>query len=279
MLKDRLTNGLLWSSGSLAILLLLLIIGFTVQESLPFFNSIETNDLFNANQWSPAKNEWNFWPMLVGSVLLGLGAITLATPIAICTAVSLRALLPRAVAVLFRRGLELAAGIPTVVFGFWGLVTIVPIIAELQQPGASLLAGILILALMVIPTITLLADQALAALPQHYTSSAQALGIHPLRSAWLVLVPAARRGIGIGVALSLARALGETMTVMMVCGNLVQVPTSIFEPVRALTANIALEMGYAMDTHRAALFASGLLLTMLTGALAITAGRMEFRRG
>lgn len=278
MLKDRITTAILWSSGSLAALLLVIIIGFTLKEAAPFFNATSLTQLSHSDTWTPSANQWNLWPMAVSSLFLGLGAIVLATPIGICTAVSLRYMLPRPAAVTLRRGLEVAAGIPTVIFGFWGVVTIVPIIKTIQQPGASLLAGIVILTLMIIPTLILLCDQAFAALPKHYRQSARALGIHPLNAAWVIMLPAARRGISIGVALSLARALGETITVVLVCGNIVQIPGNVFEPVRALTANIALEMDYALDAHRAALFASGLLLTLLTGALAVTAGRFEYRR-
>lgn len=276
-MPDRLLNGLLWACGSLTALLLLVIISFTVMETWPFFDSVRTADITNSERWSPTNNQWRFWPMLLGSLLLGLGATIIATPLALLMVIALRYQLPNAIAVIGRRCLELAAGIPTVVFGFWGLVTLVPLIAAWQQPGLSLLAGMVVLALMIIPTIALLADNALANCSDNYQRSAAALGMHPVHAAWLVMVPAAKRGIGIGVVLGLARALGETITVVLVTGNIVQVPDSVFAQVRALTANIALEMEYAVDEHRAALFASGLLLVMLTGLLAAIASRLELR--
>lgn len=275
MKRDAFINALLWGSGSLVTGLLLVIIGFTVSESSPFlFNNISSG-AWQFDRWAPSEQQWNLWPMLLGSIVVGMGAILLATPLALFSVVALRYQMPSLIGRIGRRMIELAAGIPTVVFGFWGLVTLVPLIAQIQQPGASLLAGIVILALMILPTTALLMDQALAALPDQYQRSAQALGIHPITAAWRILVPAAKRGIGIGTALGLARALGETMAVMMVCGNIVQVPDSLFAPIRTLTANIALEMAYAMDTHRAALFVSGVLLTLLTGVLALCAGAME----
>ena len=151
----------------------------------------------------------------------------------------------------------------------------VPLIGQFEPPGASLLAGILILTLMIVPTVALLSDAALDALPRSYAQGAAALGLGPWATATRVLLPAARGGVATGVMLAAARALGETMAVLMVCGNVVRVPDSVFDPVRTLTANIALEMAYAADDHRAALFVSGLLLTVLVSVLVLLAHRLD----
>ena len=171
--------------------------------------------------------------------------------------------------------LELLAGIPSVVYGLWGLVVLVPIIQGWQPPGASVLAGILVLALMIVPTVALFADAALRQVPMHLISAAAALGMRRWTITTKVMLPAARHGIGAGVMLAFGRALGETLAMVMVCGNIVQVPASLFDPVRTLTANIALEMAYAQGAQRSALFASGLALlalVILTSGLARRAG-------
>jgi len=169
------------------------------------------------------------------------------------------------------RMIELLAGIPSVVYGFWGLVVLVPQIAEIQPPGPSLIAGILILTIMILPTIALMADASLANVPQQYLRAAAALGLPRWATIWNVVFPAAKSGLFTGVILETGRAIGETMAILMVCGNVVQIPSSIFDPIRTLTANIALEMAYALGDHRAALFVSGLVLMAMIVALAVSA--------
>ena len=165
---------------------------------------------------------------------------------------------------------------PSVVFGFWGLLVLVPWIARLAPPGASVLAGMLVLALMILPLVALTADAALAQVPQQYLRGAAAMGLSRWGTIRKITLPVAMPGILSGVVLQTGRALGETMAVLMVSGNVVQVPSSWFQPVRTLTANIALEMSYAVDQHRTALFVSGLLLLILTIVLVVIADR--FRR-
>lgn len=205
--------------------------------------------------------------MLVGTLGAAGGAILLAAPLGIGSALFCHYYAPPSLARLYRRVIELLAGIPSVIYGLWGLMVLVPLIRQLEPPGPSLLAGILILALMILPTIALLADAALAGIPREYIQGAAALGFSRFSLIWRIALPAAKSGIGAGVLLGIMRALGETMAVLMVCGNVVQVPGSLFEPIRTLTANIALEMAYAMGDHRSALFVSGLLLMALVMAL------------
>jgi len=166
----------------------------------------------------------------------------------------------------------LLAGIPSVVFGFWGLTTLVPLINQLHPPGASLLAAILVLTLMILPTITLTAYSALMAVPVEFLRNAAALGLSRWGMIHGVAFPAARAGIVAGIILAMGRAIGETMAVLMVAGNVVQYPDGLFDPIRTLASNIVLEMAYAMGDHRAMLFVSGLLLMLMLMMLSGMAG-------
>ena len=167
----------------------------------------------------------------------------------------------------YRRLIELLAGIPSVVYGFWGLVVLVPLIGAIHPPGPSLLAGIVILTIMILPTIALMADASLANIPQQYLRGAAALGLPRWATIRGVVFPAAKSGLFTGIILETGRAIGETMAILMVCGNVVQTPHSLFDPIRTLTANIAIEMAYALGDHRAALFVSGLVLMGMIAAL------------
>jgi phosphate transport system permease protein len=201
--------------------------------------------------------------MLLGTLLTTLGSIILAAPLGILSAVFCQFYAPPILAVIYRGLIQLLAGIPSVVYGFWGLVVLVPLINKLHPPGASLLAGILILSAVVLPTITLIADASLSKVPQSYLQGAAALGLSRWGTIAKIVFPAAKSGLIASLILATARAIGETMAVMMVCGNVVAIPNSIFAPIRTLTANIALEMAYAAGDHRRALFASGLLLMLI----------------
>jgi len=161
----------------------------------------------------------------------------------------------------------LLAGIPSVVYGFWGLVTLAPLVRQWHPPGVSLLTAILVLTLMILPTVALTVDAALAAVPVIHLRAAAALALSRWGMIRAVILPQARSGIASGMLLAAGRALGETMAVLMVAGNVVQQPHSLFDSVRTLTANIALEMAYAMGDHRAALFVSGLALLLMVLAL------------
>lgn len=201
-------------------------------------------------------------------------ALVLAAPVAVLLAAWLRYFAPR-----LRRpvlaGVELMAGIPSVVYGLWGMLVLVPWINQWVPPGASWLAGSLVLGLMIVPLALLVTDAALGQLPLRYQRAGEALALSRVGMLRRVLLPRAAPGIVGGVVLQFGRALGETMAVLMVCGNVVQWPDSVFAPVRTLTANIALEMAYATGDHRVALFASGLLLIAVTGLLLMASWRLR----
>jgi phosphate transport system permease protein len=248
-------------------LIVLLILFFLLQESLPFLQTIGVSRFFKDPGWHPVSGEYNLLPMLWGSLLATAGSVLLATPLGILSAVFCQYYAPAPIAQVYRRLIELLAGIPSVVYGFWGLVVLVPLIGQLHPPGPSLLAGILILSIMILPTIALVADASFAAIPPEYLRGAAALGLGRWATVYGVVLPAAKAGLMTGIILETGRAIGETMAVLMVCGNVVQVPESLFTPMRTLTANIALEMAYAVGDHRAALFVSGLVLMGLVVVL------------
>lgn len=254
---------LLWILRGFAALsgtIVLLIVFFLGTESWPALARVPITRFFSDPSWHPAQGLYNLAPMLWGTLFAMAGSVLIATPLGLLSAVFCRFYAPKPVARIYRGLIELLAGIPSVVYGFWGLVVLVPLIAKIRPPGPSLLAGILILAIMILPTVALMADASLANVPQPYLQGAAALGFSRSGMIWRVVFPAAKSGLFTGVILETGRAVGETMAVLMVCGNVVKIPASVFDPVRTLTANIALEMAYALGGHRSALFVSGLLL-------------------
>jgi len=281
--RSRADGFLVWSLRASALVagaIVLLIVGFVVWEAVPALEHIGPSRFLADESWHPTEGLYNLLPMLSGTLLVTAGAVLVATPLGVLSAIFCNFYAPGLVARYYRRLIELLAGIPSVVYGFWALVTLVPIIARLEPPGTSLLAGIAILSLMILPTVTLIADSSIARTPEEYRRGAAALGLTRWATVSRVVLPAARPGIVAGVFLATARAIGETMAVLMVCGNVVQIPGSLFDPMRTLTANIALEMAYAMGDHRSALFVTGLALFLMivilvTGAEVASKGRVR----
>jgi phosphate transport system permease protein len=250
-------------------MVVLFIISFLFLEALPALKEIGPLRFFNDASWHPTDGAFNLAPMLLGTFLVTLGALVLAAPLGILSAIFIHYYAPPALGRVYRRLLGLLAGIPSVVYGFWALVVLVPIIGWIHPPGPSLSAGILILALMILPTIALLADASLTNIPPQTLQGAAALGLSRWGTVTGVALPAAKAGLTTSIILATGRALGETMALLMVSGNVVQVPLSLFDPIRTLTANIALEMAYAMGNHRSALFVSGLVLMAIITALVL----------
>ena len=244
--------------------LVLLIIGFLVWKAWPAVTVIGLSRFVADDAWTPTGGGFSLFAMAAATLAVTLGAVALAGPLGVASALFSRYYAPRGVAAVYRRGVELLAGIPSVVFGFWGLVTLVPLIARWGGgAGASLLAAVLVLALMVLPTVALLSESALNAVALDQRRGAAALGLGTWASLWRVVLPAALPGLASAVLLAAMRAVGETMAVLMVAGNVVRLPGDPLAPVRVLTANIALEMGYAHGDHRTALFFSGVVLLAL----------------
>lgn len=264
--SDRALAAALAGLSAACAALLLLLLGFLVGESLPVLEHWRA--FFSSEGWYPLEGRFGLLPMLWATLAAAAGALMLAAPLGLASAIFVVFYAPPLIARFYRLVLNLLAGIPSVVFGLWGLTVLVPLIARWQPPGASLLAAILVLTLMILPTVAVTAIAALASVPRATLAGAVALGMGTRSRIVGVALPAAGGGIAGGLLLAAARALGETMAVLMVAGNVVQNPSGLFEPVRVLTANIALEMAYATGPHRAGLFASGLLLTLLVSLLA-----------
>lgn len=275
--RDRWLRRLLLTLAAISATLVVWIAVFLVAESLPLLKNGPLR-FFTDAAWRPDAGQYRLTAMLAGTLAVTAGAVALAAPLGLLAALFCRHYAPPWLGDAFRRLLELLAGVPSVVYGFWGLVTLVPLIARWQPPGAGLLAAVLVLALMILPLVALAADAGLAQVPRPQWQAAMALGLTRWAAIRRVALPAAGPAIAAGVILQTGRALGETMAVLMVAGNVVQTPAGLFEPVRTLTANIALEMAYATGDHRTALFVSGLLLLLTAGLLVLASIGVERRR-
>ena len=248
-------------AAALSILAVGLICVFLFANGVPAMVEIGIPDFLLGTTWRPANDIYGIFPMIIGSIYVTAGALIFGVPAGLLTAIFLSRFASAKVAAFLKPGVELLAGIPSVVYGFFGLMIIVPFI-RLNAPGngLSLLAASILLGIMILPTVITVAKNALDAVPQSYYAGALALGATHERSVLRVLVPAAISGIMAGVVLGIGRAIGETMAVVMVAGNQPIIPASIFDGVRTMTANIVLEMGYAADLHRGALIATGVVL-------------------
>lgn len=258
---DTLLVWIVRGAAAVAAGIVVLVLGFLLLEAAPALGQIGFVRFLRDGAWHPRSGQFGMVAMVVATLLVALGAVLLAAPVGLGSALFARFCAPPLVGTAYRRLIELLAGIPSVVYGFWGLVVLVPMITH------SLLAAVLILAVMILPTIALIAEASVAGVPADYVRSAAALGLTRWGVLRRVVVPTARCGLMTAVILALGRAIGETMAVLMVCGNVVQVPRTLLDPVRTLTANIALEMAYAADLHRATLFVGGLLLMGIAGVI------------
>jgi len=269
---DSLLRSILSVGAAISALVMLLIVIFLIVESWSLLGRISPIRFLTDAAWYPLEEAYYLLPMLAGTLYASAGALLLAIPLGMASALFIVYYASPRLSRWYRRLIELLAGIPSVVFGFWGLTTLVPLINQLHPPGASLLAAALVLTLMILPTIALTSVSALAAVPREFLHSAAVLGLSRWGMIHGVVLPAARTGVVAGIMLAMGRAMGETMAVLMVAGNVVQYPDGWFDPIRTLASNIALEMAYAMGDHRAVLFVSGLLLMLIVMILSSMAG-------
>jgi len=262
--REKLSGRIFLALAFSSISALVLITAFIIVNGVPIIAEVGVINFIFGMSWSPSQGEYGIFPMIVGSVTVTLGAAIVGVPIGICCSIFLTEFAPPALRNLFRPAIQLLAGIPSVVYGFWGLLFIVPFIRNyLGGPGLSILAGSLILAIMVLPTVISISEVSILALPRQYKEGALALGMTHWQTIRSVLLPSAKSGIVAAVILGIGRAIGETMAVIMVLGNAVAVPQSILDPVRTLTTNIGIEMGYASGVHQQALFATGIVLFVI----------------
>lgn len=271
---------LLLATSSIAILALITI--FIFREGGPLIIKIGLGNFFGTD-WHPLQGHFGIALMIVGTMVVTAGALLVGVPLGLACSIVLAEMAPPRARAVLKPIIELLAGIPSVVYGFMGIVVLLPWIrSHLGGTGASALAGAIILGIMVLPTIIGISVDALQAVPRSYREASVALGATQWQTIRRVVLPAARSGIVAAVILGMGRAVGETMAVIMVAGNSVQMPHSALDSVRTLTANIALEMGYAAGDHRAALFATGIVLfiiiMMLNGAANLARGKRRKRR-
>ena len=249
------------AAAGICILAVALICAFLFVNGVPAIAQIGVADFLLGTKWKPGNDVYGIFPMIVGSIYATAGAVVVGVPAGFLCAVFLSRFAGKGVGRVLGHGVELLAGIPSVVYGFFALMVFVPFIrTNLPGKGMSLLAAALILGIMILPTVITVAKSALDAVPRRYYEGSLALGADHERSVFGVVVPAASSGILAGVVLGIGRAVGETMAVVMVAGNSPVIPDSIFDPVRTMTANIVIEMGYAADLHRGALIGTGVVL-------------------
>jgi phosphate transport system permease protein len=272
------------ASGAAAIAFVVLIFAFLLREGLPAFTEAPLDSLFNT-RWYPIENYFGLLPLIAGSVIVTLGAALIAMPIGLLTAVFIAEIAPRWLREILKPMIEIVAGIPSVVLGFFGIVALSSFVREtLNLPtGLTAFTGSLILAYMALPTIVSVAEDALDAVPRSYRDAALALGATKWQTIWMVTVKAARTGILTAMMLGIGRAIGETMAVMMVTGNAARMPLSLdalFLPVRTMTATIAAEMGEVAQgsTHFHVLFAIGIVLFVITFIVNFIASIAIFRQ-
>lgn len=248
-------------TAAVSIVAVITICMFVFGTGVPAIAEIGFWDFVSGTVWRPSSDLYGIFPMIVGSLCVMAVAIAIAVPLGILCALYLSWFGGKRVVRFVKGGVQLLAGIPSVVYGFFGLVVIVPFIrTNFGGTGQSVLAASLVLSIMILPTIITLSESALSAVPKSYYEGSLALGADHERSVWRVMLPAASSGIIAGVILGIGRAIGETMAVIMVAGNQVQIPSAITDGVRTLTANIVLEMGYAADLHRGALVGTACVL-------------------
>ena len=244
-----------------SIVAVLLICLFLFANGLPTIGKIGVGEFLLGMVWKPLEDKFGILPMIVGSINVTAGAIIIGVPVGVLSAVFLAKFCPKPIYKVLKPAVDLLAGIPSIVYGFFGLVVIVPIMQSLFGGGGkSVLTASVMLGIMILPTIISVSESAIRAVPESYYEGALALGATHERSIYCTVLPAAKSGITAGVILGIGRAIGEAMAVNMVAGNQAQIPGSIFTGVRTLTSNIVLEMGYATDLHREALIATAVVL-------------------
>jgi phosphate transport system permease protein len=281
---------LIRAAGISAILIIGLIFLFLLREGLPAFVQVSPRE-FLSSRWYPIEEMYGLLPLLAGSLLVTVGAVVIAVPLGITTAIYLGMIAPQWQREVLKPLIEVLAGIPSIVLGFLGWIALAPLIQRAGAPtGLTAFTGALILAYMSLPTIISISEDALYAVPKEYGDAALAIGATQWQTIWRVIVPAARSGIVIAIVLGIGRAIGETMAVMMVTGNAANIPAfgwgMFFQPVRTMTATIAAEMGEVAQgsLHYQTLFAIGIVLFLITFAInslagLLVGGKRNLRRG
>ena len=259
--KETIMKFVFLLAATVSIVAVILICVFLFASGIPAIGEIGIFDFLFGTQWRPANDLYGILPMIVGSIYVTAGALVIGVPIGILTAVFMARFCPPWLYKIMKPATNLMAGIPSVVYGFFGLVILVPFVRDtFGGRGMSVLTASILLGLMILPTIISMSEASIRAVPQSYYEGGLALGASHERSVFFTVVPAAMSGIFASVVLGVGRAIGETMAVMMVAGNQTVIPEKITDGVRTLTTNIVMEMGYSTDLHREALIATAVVL-------------------
>lgn len=260
-MKEQVMKGVFAAAAALSILAVALICMFLFANGVPAIQKIGAVDFLLGQTWKPSNDIYGIFPMIVGSVYVTAGAVIIGVPLGILCAVFLAWFCPEKLYKVVKPAVELLAGIPSIVYGFFGLVVIVPIMQSLfGGSGKGILTASILLGIMILPTIIGVSESSIRAVPMAYYEGSLGLGATHERSVFFAVLPAAKQGILAGVILGVGRAIGETMAVVMIAGNQPVLPNSIFSGVRTMTANIVMEMGYAADLHRQALLGTAVVL-------------------
>ena len=269
-IKEKTMEIVFLVSACISILSVALICIFLFTNGVPGIAKIGAKEFLLGTEWKPGSQLYGILSTIIGSIYVTVGAIIVGVPIGLLMAVFMARFCPKKLYRILKPGVELLAGIPSVVYGFFGLMVLVPFVRNTFRPilmqygmtttGQSILAASVLLGMMILPTIINVSESAIRAVPDSYYQGALALGATHERSVFMTVVPAAKSGIMAAVILGVGRAIGETMAVIMVAGNQPRIPGSIFDGVRTMTANIVIDMGYATDLHREALIATGVVL-------------------
>ncbi|MDM8213829.1 phosphate ABC transporter permease subunit PstC [Enterococcus hirae] len=277
MTMEKVCRRLFLFSALASIVALGVISLFLVLNSLPAFQKVGIRAILTGTVWQPSSQLFGILPMIMGSLYVTLGALLIGGPLGLFGAIFLAFFCPKKIYPLFKQMINLMAGIPSIVYGFFGLVVLVPLIQPANGSGKGIITASLLLGIMILPTIITVAEDALQAVPKSYYEGSTALGATHERTIFRVMLPAAKSGIFAAIVLGLGRAIGETMAVMMVAGNQAIFPHSLFSGVRTLTTNIVLEMGYAAGLHRQMLIATAVVLFLIILVLNFGLGRLKER--
>ena len=259
-IKENIMRAVFFLAACISIIAVLLICWFIFSNAFPAIGKIGVTEFLFGTEWRPLNDKFGIFPMIIGSLYVTAGAIAMGVPVGVMCAVFMARYCPARLYKVLRPAVDLLAGIPSVVYGFCGLVVIVPAVRQLFGGGKSVFTAALLLAIMILPTIISISEAALRSVPQSYYEGALALGATKERAIFGVSLSAARSGVSAGIILGIGRAIGETTAIVMIAGNQPIIPNNIFSGVRTLTTNIILEMGYAQDLHREALIATAAVL-------------------
>ncbi|MDR1900006.1 MAG: phosphate ABC transporter permease subunit PstC [Treponema sp.] len=261
MLKEKILHGVFTAAACVCISCVVMICLFLFINGIPAIGKIGPLKFLAGTTWKPGSNIFGIAPMILGSIYVTAGAVIFGVPLGVFTAVFMAKFCGKRLYRFFAPAVSLLAGIPSIIYGFFGLVVMVPALREIfGGSGKSLLTASLLLAFMILPTIISISETSIRAVPESYYEGALALGAAHEQAVFFAVLPAAKQGIAAGIVLGIGRAIGETMAVIMVAGNQAVIPGSLFRGLRTLTANIVLEMGYAADLHREALISTAVVL-------------------